>query len=82
MTRVRLYTTPYCPFCVAAKKLLDAEQVPYEDTDVSDGALRSEIQAKYDWPTVPVVLADEEVIGGFTELQALHAERGLDHLKG
>lgn len=80
-TKVKLYTTPYCPFCVAAKRLLDERDVPYEDVDVSDRSKRSEVQKEHGWPTVPVVLAEGELIGGFSELEALDASKGLDHLK-
>lgn len=77
-----LYTTAFCPFCHAAKRLLDARAVPYEEVDVgSDPGLRQEVRARYNWPTVPVVVASGEVIGGFTELEALDQTKGLDHLR-
>ncbi len=79
--KVVLYTTPTCPYCIGAKRLLAERSVPYREVDVSDPALRAKIRAQYDWPTVPVVIANGEVIGGFSELSALDAERGLEHLR-
>ena len=80
-TKVKLYTTPSCPFCVAALRLLDSREVPYENVDVSDYGLRSQVQEEHNWPTVPVVIGNGELIGGFSELEALDASQGLDHLK-
>ncbi len=80
-TKVKLYTTPYCPFCIAAKRLLDEREIPYEDVDVSDPELKRSVQAEHGWPTVPVILADGELIGGFDELSSLDAGEGLDRLR-
>lgn len=77
--RVRLYTTPWCGFCRAAKRLLDERGIPYEDIDV-DGAERARVQAEYSWPTVPVVLIDGELVGGYTELEARDRAGGLADL--
>lgn len=82
MTKVQLYTTNFCGFCVAAKRLLQERGVPYEEVDLSgDPALRQEVSDKFGWMTVPIVLAEGELIGGYTELAALDKGQGLDHLK-
>ena len=31
---IEIYTTPFCPFCAAAKKLLDEKGVAYTEIDV------------------------------------------------
>jgi glutaredoxin 3 len=80
--KVRIYVTSWCGFCRAAKRLLDERQVPYEEIDLTgDDAARAEAAARHDWPTVPIVLAGDELIGGYTELAALDQSRGLDHLR-
>lgn len=80
--RLQLFTTRFCGFCVAAKRLLAERGVPYEEIDLSgDPVRREEISRRYGWMTVPVIVADGELIGGFDELSALDRERGLDHLK-
>ena len=44
MARVEVYTTPSCPFCVRAKRLLHARNIPYVEIDVSDDdALREDL---------------------------------------
>ncbi len=41
MKTVEIYTTPFCPYCVAAKRLLQSKNVDFVETDVSrDPALR------------------------------------------
>jgi glutaredoxin 3 len=44
MTRVLLYTTPFCGYCRAAKRLLEGKAVAYEEIDVWGAAdLRAEM---------------------------------------
>lgn len=77
-----MYTTRICGYCVAAKRLLHARGVPFEEIDVSrDDKVRMDLVRRYHWRTVPVILAGEDLIGGYTELAALDRERGLDHLR-
>ena len=77
-----MYTTPYCPYCVSAKRLLQREGIAYEDHDVSrDYELRQRIAGQVSWRTVPMIFVDDAFVGGFTELDALHRRGGLAHLK-
>ncbi len=74
--RVKLYTKSACPYCVNAKALFERLGVRYEEISVDGNpALRDEIRARYDWPTVPVVLVDGECVGGFSDVARL-AESG------
>lgn len=73
---VQLFTTPYCPYCVAAKRLLDDLNVAYSDTDVeNDFKLRKEIMRKSGQRTVPQIWIGDTHVGGYTDLAALH-QRG------
>ena len=81
MTRVKLYTTTSCPFCIRAKRLLEARGIPFEDIDVgNDDALREEIMQRTGRRTVPQIFIDERSIGGFEELAALDAAGKLAEL--
>ena len=76
MTRVKIYTTSSCPFCIRAKRLLGARGIPFEEIDVgNDDALREEIIQRTGRRTVPQIFIDERSIGGFEEL-AGRIERG------
>jgi glutaredoxin 3 len=70
---VRLYKTMFCGYCRAAEALLEKHGIEYETIDVSyDPAARAAlIERANGWRTVPVIFADEEVIGGYRELAAL-----------
>lgn len=79
MAKVTVYTTQVCPFCVAAKDLLRNKGVDFDEIN---------LQGKYDelaalkertgMRTVPQIFINEELIGGFNELQALEQSGKLD----
>jgi glutaredoxin 3 len=74
VNRVDLYTTPSCPYCVRAKRLLEARGIPFREIDVAgDDALRSELIERTGRRTVPQIFIDGASIGGFDELAALDA---------
>ncbi len=76
-----MYTTPYCPYCINAKRLLDRDGIAYVDYDVSrDHALRAEMVAETGHRTVPIIFVEDAFVGGYTELVALRKAGGLDGL--
>ena len=77
MVKVRVYTTAYCPFCDAAKRLLKQRNIDFEEIDVSEGSARAELKDRTGWRTVPQVFLDEELIGGYQELAAIDANGEL-----
>lgn len=75
---VRIYVTTYCPYCDMAKRLLDQLGVPWEAVDVThEPELRKELVARSGMRTVPQIFVGDVSVGGFTDLQALHAQGGL-----
>ena len=82
MQRVRIYTTPICPYCVRAKALLKKKGVEFEEIDVfMDSDARAEMEAKsHGRKTVPQIFVGEEHVGGCEELYALDREGNLDSL--
>ncbi len=80
MARVEIYTTPWCPYCLAAKRLLATKGVAYEETDVSgDSDKRQEMMARAQGRyTVPQIFIDDTPIGGCDELHALDRTGKLD----
>ncbi len=74
MKKVRVYTTSYCPYCTAAKTLLKNEGIPFEEIDASAPELRQKLIAMSGGRrTVPQIFFDDEPIGGFDDLRALHS---------
>ena len=81
MARVVVYSTRTCPFCVRAKRLLEARGIVYEEIDVgSDAALRADLVRRTGRRTVPQIFIDGDPIGGFEELAALDASTRLADL--
>jgi len=82
MPRVEVYTTPMCPYCVAAKRLLDERRIPYSEVDVAaDAVLRAAVVERSGRRTVPQIFIDGQSIGGFEELRDLDAAGELDALR-
>lgn len=69
--KIELYTWSSCPFCVRAKALLVEKNLEFTEYDMdSKPAELAEAKQKYGHPSVPIVLFDGELVGGFTELAA------------
>lgn len=78
---VSIYTTPFCPFCVRAKMLLEKKGIAFEEIDVSENhELRQELVQRTRRTTVPQIFIDEHSIGGFDELDALNRSGDLDRM--
>lgn len=79
---VTLYTTRFCPYCVAARQLLKAKGVDFTDIPVDgDPQLRREMTERaHGQRTVPQIWVGEQHVGGFTDLAALERNGKLDAL--
>lgn len=82
MVRVEIFTTPWCPYCLAAKKLLQRKGVAFEETDVSASVnLRREMMRRANGRhTVPQIFIGGRHIGGSDDLHALDRAGKLDPL--
>ncbi len=81
MQPVTIYTTPFCGFCHAAKRLLTSKGVAFDEIDVSvDPALRQDMMAKAGRHAVPQIWVGETHVGGFDDLNALERSGKLDPL--
>jgi glutaredoxin 3 len=80
--RILVYSTPFCGYCAAAKRLLTAKGAEYAEIDVMmDPERRQEMLAKSGGlRTVPQIFIDGHHIGGFDELNALDKAGDLDPL--
>jgi glutaredoxin 3 len=82
MASVEVYTTPYCPYCVAAKDLLRRKGVDFIEINVAgDRDLRTKMVARAGGSmTVPQIFIGETHVGGCDDLYALDDAGGLDPL--
>jgi glutaredoxin 3 len=77
---VLLYTTQFCGYCRAAKNLLRAKGLDYDEIDVGfDPAKRAEmVDRAHGARTVPQIFIHGRHVGGYDELAALEREGKLD----
>jgi glutaredoxin 3 len=82
MSKVTIYTSSYCPYCISAKRLLDKKGVSYEEISVDGrGAVRAEMTSKAGGRyTVPQIWIGERHVGGCDDLYALEDAGRLDPL--
>jgi len=81
MSKVQIYTTNWCPYCTAAKALLDDKGVAYDEIDATDPAARMDmIQRAHGRRTVPQIFIGERHVGGYDDIVALERRGQLDPL--
>ena len=81
MRRIRIYTTPICPYCVRAKALLNKKGASFEEIDVlMDRGAREEMERKSGRRSVPQIFIGDVHVGGSDDLHALEREGSLDPL--
>ena len=79
--KVVLYGTKFCPYCIAARSLLNAKGIAFDDIAVDNNLdLRSQIAARSGQNTVPQIWFGEQHIGGYTDLHKLATSGDLDRL--
>ena len=79
MTRIEVYTTRWCGYCVRAKALLDEKGIAYDEVSLDDdpGFRRNLFDLTGGW-TVPQIVIDGTPVGGYTELWRLDKSGALD----
>jgi glutaredoxin 3 len=82
MNKVVIYTTPYCGYCVQAKRLLAKKGVVYEEIDVSRSSelRRTMIQNSGGRMTVPQIFVNGTHVGDCDDLYTLERAGKLDAL--
>ena len=83
-SRVLMYSTAVCPFCLRAEALLRARGVTEIDkirVDLEPGR-RAEMVARTGRRTVPQIYIGETHVGGFDDLSVLDREGRLTPLLG
>ncbi|MEL7311587.1 MAG: glutaredoxin 3 [Pseudomonadota bacterium] len=82
MPSITVYSKDYCPYCTAAKALLEQKGVNFDLVDV--GKDPAQLSAMLDRSngrrTVPQIFIDDTHVGGFDDLAALDRSGELDQL--
>ena len=81
MAPVVLYGTRFCPYCIAARRLLARKGVAYRDISVDGNrTMRAELMQRSGQRTVPQIWVGDTHVGGFDDLQLLDNKGKLDKL--
>ena len=81
MKRVTVYSTEPCSFCRRVKGMLEARGVEFAEVNLAkDPDGRVELARRTGMLSFPQVLIDDELLGGFAELQAAAESGRLDEL--
>jgi glutaredoxin 3 len=80
MTRIQIYSTQFCGYCQAAKRLLRGKGLEFEEIDVGfEPDKRAEmVERSQGARTVPQIFIHGRHVGGYEELAALEREAKLD----
>ncbi|MFA5338813.1 MAG: glutaredoxin domain-containing protein [Candidatus Omnitrophota bacterium] len=77
MKKVKIYSTPTCPYCIRAKKFLEENNIPFENFDVSADQQKSEEMVKLSGQMgVPVLDIEGKIIVGFDK-EEIKKELGI-----
>ena len=80
-SNVEIYTTQWCPYCHAAKSLLEQKGVTYKEVDAQDPAVRAQmVQRAKGRRTVPQIFIGDTHVGGYDDMSALDRRGQLDPL--
>ena len=82
MKPVEIYTTPTCPYCHAAKRLLARKGADFKEIDVSrnPAARAAMTQRANGLRTVPQIFIGGKHVGGSDDIHALDHTGRLDPL--
>ena len=81
MSKVTVYSSDYCPYCMRAKQLLNNKGVAFNEIKVDgEPALRAEMVRKAGKTSVPQIWIGSTHVGGCDDLHALERAGKLDAL--
>lgn len=82
MSRVTVYSTASCPVCTRTKAMLQKWEIDFDEVliDRDNEARREFMEVTRGARTVPQIVIDGKVIGGYDELTELHMDGELDDL--
>ncbi len=80
-SKVVIYTTNACPYCVKAKALFDKKKIPFQEIKIVSDEIKEEmIQRSGGKKTVPQIFINQKHIGGCDDLYDLDRSKELEIL--
>lgn len=79
--KIRMYVWKNCPYCKAARRLLDEKNLNFQEIDIyRDPKMRQQLQEQTNHHTVPYVFIGETFIGGYTEMKRVMVSGEWDEM--
>ena len=80
MSKIQMYSTAVCPYCVAAKNFLVGRGLSYEEIRVDRDRAEFEtmLARSRGARTVPQIFINDRHVGGYDDLIQLHRNGELD----
>jgi glutaredoxin 3 len=83
MAEIIMYKKNPCPFCDRAANLLNGRNLPFKTIDLTDKMDElQKVKQQWGWQTVPIIILDGKLIGGYNDLKALDESGELDKILG
>jgi glutaredoxin 3 len=84
MTKIEIYSTAVCPYCVAAKNLFKAKGLAWEEVRVDTDPTQRDtmLQRSGGRRTVPQIFINDAYVGGYDDLVAAQRSGKLAQLLG
>lgn len=83
MAKVVMYKKNPCPFCDRAENFFQAKEIQYEVIDLTNQPEEIDrIKHETGWRTVPIILIDGKLIGGYSDMKELDEQGKLMPLLG
>ncbi len=81
--KVVIYCTPFCPYCIWAKRLLKKKRVKFDEIRVDRNPLMwAEMEQRSGRNTVPQIFIGDHHVGGYDDMAALDRHGRLNPLLG
>lgn len=84
MPKIEVYSTAVCPYCVAAKNLLKAKGLAWEEVRVDTDPAQRDLMLRRSGGrrTVPQIFVNDQLVGGYDDLVAADRTGKLAALLG
>lgn len=80
MTDITVYSKGWCPYCAAARALLEQKGVAFDVIDIGDEPQRRDemLERSGGRRTVPQIFIGDTHVGGYDDLEAMNRAGDLD----
>lgn len=84
MNKIKIFTTPYCPYCLKIKNLFHKKKIEFQEIDLTENPEKyNEMILKSNGSkTVPQIFVDETHIGDCEYVHELDSKGELDKILG